>query len=229
MYTLLSGLYKYMFQRDEYCVLILGLDNAGKTTFLEQTKTRFNKNYKGMSLSKITTTVGLNIGTIDVGKTRLMFWDLGGQEELQSLWDKYYAESHGVIYVIDSTDEERLSESKRAFEKMITSEALEGVPILVLANKQDVEPFFSAMNELPTGTKFWSLYVNRTNCIAMTCLSIPDIKTAFSDCINKIGKRDCLTQACSALTGKGVNEGIEWMVKCVVRNIHRPPRKKDIT
>lgn len=31
MYTLLSGLYKYVFQKDEYCVLILGLDNAGKT------------------------------------------------------------------------------------------------------------------------------------------------------------------------------------------------------
>ncbi|XP_036099970.1 ADP-ribosylation factor-related protein 1 isoform X1 [Molossus molossus] len=139
MYTLLSGLYKYVFQKDEYCVLILGLDNAGKTTFLEQSKTRFSKNYKGMSLSKITTTVGLNIGTVDVGKARLMFWDLGGQEELQSLWDKYYAECHGVIYVIDSTDEGRLPESKRAFEKMVTSEALDGVPILVLANKQDVE------------------------------------------------------------------------------------------
>nr|KAF6421683.1 ADP ribosylation factor related protein 1 [Rousettus aegyptiacus] len=61
MYTLLSGLYKYMFRKDEYCVLILGLDNAGKTTFLEQSKTRFNKNYKAMSFSKITTTVGLNI------------------------------------------------------------------------------------------------------------------------------------------------------------------------
>ncbi|GAB1287340.1 ADP-ribosylation factor-related protein 1 [Apodemus speciosus] len=233
MYTLLSGLYKYMFQKDEYCILILGLDNAGKTTFLEQSKTRFNKNYKGMSLSKITTTVGLNIGTVDVGKARLMFWDLGGQEELQSLWDKtgflcivlaalqltlktrltsnseirltlppnYYAECHGVIYVIDSTDEERLSESKEAFEKVVSSEALDGVPILVLANKQDVE----------------------------TCLSIPDIKTAFSDCTCKIGRRDCLTQACSALTGKGVREGIEWMVKCVVRNVHRPPRQRDIT
>lgn len=201
MYTLLSGLYKYMFQKDEYCILILGLDNAGKTTFLEQSKTRFSKNYKGMSLSKITTTVGLNIGTVDVGKVRLMFWDLGGQEELQSLWDKYYAECHGVIYVIDSTDEGRLSESKQAFEKVVTSEALEGVPVLVLANKQDVEP----------------------------CLSIPDIKTAFSDCTCKIGRRDCLTQACSALTGKGVREGIEWMVKCVVRNVHRPPRQRDIT
>jgi len=34
MYTLLSGLYKYVFQKDEYCVLILGLDNAGKTVRL---------------------------------------------------------------------------------------------------------------------------------------------------------------------------------------------------
>ncbi|XP_060926165.1 ADP-ribosylation factor-related protein 1 isoform X1 [Limanda limanda] len=230
MYTLLSGLYKYMFQKDEYCVLILGLDNAGKTTFLEQTKTKFSKNYKGMNLSKITTTVGLNIGTIDMGKARLMFWDLGGQDELQSLWDKcemrqrhpdtntllqtgdkfllkiltqqcYYAESHGIIYVIDSTDEERLTESKEAFEKMINSEVLDGVPLLVLANKQDVA----------------------------NCLSVPDIKTAFSDCAPKIGKRDCLVQPCTALTGDGVNEGIEWMVKCVVRNIHKPPRQKDIT
>uniref|UniRef100_A0A671SJD0 ADP-ribosylation factor-related protein 1 n=1 Tax=Sinocyclocheilus anshuiensis TaxID=1608454 RepID=A0A671SJD0_9TELE len=208
MYTLLSGLYKYMFQKDEYCVLILGLDNAGKTTFLEQTKTKFSKNYKGMNLSKITTTVGLNIGTIDVGKARLMFWDLGGQEELQSLWDKYYAESHGVIYVIDSTDEERLGESKNAFEKMISSEVLEGVPLLVPSH---------------ITTSFWD------NCHLPNCLSVSDIKTAFSDCAPKIGKRDCLVQPCSALSGQGVNDGIEWMVKCVIRNIHRPPRQKDIT
>ncbi|CAN0034896.1 ADP-ribosylation factor-related protein 1 isoform X1 [Lethenteron reissneri] len=201
MYTLLSGLWKYMFKKDEYCVLILGLDNAGKTTFLEQTKTRFSKNYKAMNLSKITTTVGLNIGTIDVGSVRLMFWDLGGQEELQSLWDKYFAECHGVIYLIDSVDEGRLVESRDAFDKMVSSEALEGVPLLVLANKQDMEG----------------------------CLTVPDIKTAFSDSATKIGKRDCLVQPSSALTGDGVNEGIEWMVKCVVRNLHRPPRHKDIT
>uniref|UniRef100_A0A8P4K9T9 ADP-ribosylation factor-related protein 1 n=1 Tax=Dicentrarchus labrax TaxID=13489 RepID=A0A8P4K9T9_DICLA len=204
MYTLLSGLYKYMFQKDEYCVLILGLDNAGKTTFLEQTKTKFSKNYKGMNLSKITTTVGLNIGTIDVGKARLMFWDLGGQEELQSLWDKYYAESHGVIYVIDSTDEERLSESKEAFGECHTA-TLHSVMWMYLCLKQPLKDRFT------------------------NCLSVPDIKTAFSDSAPKIGKRDCLVQPCTALTGDGVNEGIEWMVKCVVRNIHRPPRQKDIT
>lgn len=41
-----------------------------------------------MHPSKITTTVGLNIGKIDVNGIRLNFWDLGGQTELQSLWDK---------------------------------------------------------------------------------------------------------------------------------------------
>ena len=41
-----------------------------------------------MNPSKITTTVGLNIGQIDIQGVRLSFWDLGGQQELQSLWDK---------------------------------------------------------------------------------------------------------------------------------------------
>jgi len=43
MYTLLSGAYKHVFRKDEYCILILGLDDSGKTTFLEQTKIKFSK------------------------------------------------------------------------------------------------------------------------------------------------------------------------------------------
>lgn len=119
MYTLLHGFYKYLTQKDEFCVLILGLDNAGKTvtinlsiticivrlirfkhryllilqTYLECSKAKFKKNYKGINPSKITTTVGLNIGSIDVHRVSLNFWDLGGQTELQSLWDKVYAHS----------------------------------------------------------------------------------------------------------------------------------------
>ncbi|XP_035668134.1 ADP-ribosylation factor-related protein 1-like [Branchiostoma floridae] len=201
MFTLLHGLWKYLFQRDEYCILILGLDNAGKTTFLEQTKIQFTRNYKGMNLNKITSTVGLNVGKIDVGSVRLMFWDLGGQEELQSLWDKYYAESHGVIYMIDSDDRERLPESKLAFDKMLGSESLEGVPLLVVGNKQDIE----------------------------NCMTVADIKDVFNESAPRIGKRDCLVQPVSALQGTGINESIEWIVQCVKRNIHRPPKRSDIT
>ena len=34
MYTLFSGMWKYMVQKDEFSILILGLDNAGKTVSL---------------------------------------------------------------------------------------------------------------------------------------------------------------------------------------------------
>jgi ADP-ribosylation factor related protein 1 len=104
MFTLLYGFYKWLVQKDEFFVVILGLDNAGKTTFLEQLKTKFDRSYKALPPGKITTTVGLNIGKIDYAGVRINFWDLGGQEELQSLWDKYYAECHGIIYVIDASD-----------------------------------------------------------------------------------------------------------------------------
>ncbi|XP_045784435.1 ADP-ribosylation factor-related protein 1 [Maniola jurtina] len=200
MYTLLHGFYKYIVQKDEYFVLILGLDNAGKTTYLEAAKTKYNKKYKAMNPSRITTTVGLNIGKIDVDGVRLNFWDLGGQQELQSLWDKYYAECHGVIYIVDSSDRERVSESKETFDRMIASEHLSGVPLLVLANKQDIPD----------------------------CMGVHTVKPIFNQNAHLIGARDIMLMATSALTGDGVDEGIRWLVDCIKRNsVERPPRNHD--
>ena len=73
MYTLLSGLWKSLTQKDEYFVLILGLDNAGKTTFLESAKAQFTSDYKKVNPAKITATVGLNIGKIDTQGVRYSF------------------------------------------------------------------------------------------------------------------------------------------------------------
>ncbi|KAL1433713.1 hypothetical protein MTO96_012249 [Rhipicephalus appendiculatus] len=190
MFTLLSGLWKYISQRDEYYVLILGLDNAGKTTYLEQTKTKFSKGYKALNPHKITTTVGLNIGKIDIHGIRLNFWDLGGQDSLQSLWDKYYAESHAVIYVVDSSN---------ASPKMVGNDALHGVPILMVANKQDISG----------------------------CYSAAEIRQLFRESSHLIGRRDCHLIGASALHGEGINEGIEWITQCVKRNILRPPRTSE--
>jgi len=68
----------------------------------------------------------------------LNFWDIGGQEELQALWDKYFAECHAIIYTVDSNDRERVQESKKSFDIVIKNENLKGVPLLLLANKQDL-------------------------------------------------------------------------------------------
>jgi ADP-ribosylation factor related protein 1 len=44
-------------------------------------------------------------------KAKVLVWDLGGQEALRTLWDKYFEEAHGLIYVIDCADKERIKES----------------------------------------------------------------------------------------------------------------------
>ena len=120
------------------------------------------------------------------------------QQELQSLWDKYYAECHGIIYMIDSTDQERLEESWIAFDKMIQNEQLLGLPLLVACNKQDLND----------------------------CMTVPEIKKEFNKSAAKIGVRNCMATATSALTGEGVHEGINWMKECVEANSNKRPPKE---
>ncbi|XP_053213873.1 ADP-ribosylation factor-related protein 1-like [Panonychus citri] len=200
MFSLFYGLWKYLFKKDEFYVLILGLDNAGKTTFLEQTKIKFNRGYKGVNLNKITTTVGLNIGKIEYKGIVMNFWDLGGQHELQSLWDKYYSESHGIIYIIDSADIERVDESKEAFDNMIANEHLAGIPLLIVANKQDIPE----------------------------ALSLDRIKTIFKSTDPKIGQRDVQSISVSALNSQGISESIDWITNCIKCNSEsRPPHNAD--
>eukprot|EP01137_Pigoraptor_chileana_P004541 Opistho-2@2681 len=200
MFTLFSGFWQYVTRKDEYYVLILGLDNAGKTTLLEQLKHFYNPKYKGIPLEKITTTVGLNVAKVDAKKACLIFWDLGGQIELHSLWDKYYSEAHGVMYVIDSTDPARFEASRSAFESMVQHPYLEGVPLLILANKQDVS----------------------------TALTVQDIKDVFNASSRLVGQRDCKVQPVCAITGEGLASGMTWLLDGMIKNISRPPKLREV-
>lgn len=88
-----------------------------------------------------------------------------GQRDIRSIWPKYYSECHAVCFVIDSTDKERIEECWKVFgtvgpgaataqmsgplmsvylrvritEEVVTDHRVDGVPTLVLANKQDAE------------------------------------------------------------------------------------------
>ncbi|KAL1920418.1 uncharacterized protein VTP21DRAFT_795 [Calcarisporiella thermophila] len=195
MYTLFRGLYKYLTRREEYYVIILGLDNAGKTTLLERIKSLY-LGVPGLPPEKIAPTVGLNIGKIDISRARLNFWDLGGQQELHSIWEKYYSECHAIVFVVDSTDKARIEECKNTFEKIITNEEVEGVPVLMLANKQD----------LPSA------------------LRVEEIKEIFNKIALKLGARDSRVLAVSALEGNGVKDAVEWLFVRIQRNrLNRSP------
>uniref|UniRef100_A0AAZ3QP50 ADP-ribosylation factor-like 8 n=1 Tax=Oncorhynchus tshawytscha TaxID=74940 RepID=A0AAZ3QP50_ONCTS len=102
------------FCNQEHKVIIVGLDNAGKTTILYQ----FLMN----EVVHTSPTIGSNVEEIVVKNTHFLMWDIGGQESLRSSWNTYYSNTEFIILVVDSTDRERLVISKEELYKMLAHE-----------------------------------------------------------------------------------------------------------
>ena len=66
-------------------------------------------------------------------------YDLGGSRSFRGIWPKYYHEVHGFIFVVDSSDPSRLSECSSVLQGMLDHQQVRGKPILLLANKSDME------------------------------------------------------------------------------------------
>lgn len=181
MFSLFYGLWSYMFSKTEFHVLILGIDKAGKTTLLEKVKSQYS-NLEGLPPDRIVPTVGLNIGRVEVSNTKLVFWDLGGQSGLRSIWEKYYDEAHAVIYVVDAASPGRFEESKSALEKVLQHEDLQGAPLLILANKQDLQE----------------------------AVSIDELARYLD--LKKLDERLYTYQAVSGFDGLGIKESVNWLV-----------------
>ncbi|NXD02650.1 ARL14 protein, partial [Certhia familiaris] len=112
-------------------ILMLGLDSAGKSTLL------YKLRYKDAFLTM--PTIGFNVDMIETGKDfTLTFWDVGGQKKMREFWSNFLEGTDGLLYVVDSSDKHRLEESRREFELILKNESMKNVPVVVLANKQDL-------------------------------------------------------------------------------------------
>ncbi|XP_048848815.1 ADP-ribosylation factor-like 4ab [Brienomyrus brachyistius] len=142
-------------------IVILGLDCAGKTTVLY--RLRFNEFVntvptKGFNTEKIKVSVGSSRAAA------FHFWDVGGQEKLRPLWRSYTRCADGIVFVVDSVDVERMEEAKTELHKITRAAENQGVPVLVVANKQDLRSALPlpevakllALSELGTATP-WHL------------------------------------------------------------------------
>ena len=66
-------------------------------------------------------------------------WDIGGQDKVRQLWHHYYENCDGLVYLIDSADLARVDESIEEMQKILLNDNIKGnIPILILANKQDI-------------------------------------------------------------------------------------------
>ncbi|KAJ3276991.1 ADP-ribosylation factor-like protein 2 [Terramyces sp. JEL0728] len=128
---LLTILKKLKEKEKQVRILILGLDNAGKTTIL--------KRINGEDITQISPTLGFNIKTLEHKGYQINFWDVGGQSSIRSYWRNYFEQTDGLIWVVDSADRhDRMELCKKELHSLLQEERLAGATLLIYANKQDL-------------------------------------------------------------------------------------------
>ena len=126
----ISKLFDSMFGKKEMRILMLGLDAAGKTTILYKLKL-------GEVVSSVPT-IGFNVETVEYKNIKFTVWDVGGQDKIRLLWRHYYQNTQGLIFVVDSSDKERVELAREELQRMLGEEELRDAVLLVFANKQDL-------------------------------------------------------------------------------------------
>jgi len=122
--------------RNEECnVIIVGLDNGGKTTIIN-----WLQSSKGNDdAEQVAPTIGFKVESFSRNRLNFTAFDMSGQGKYRNMWEKQYSEVHAVIFVIDATDHMRLCVAKDELEMLLENNAIQStmVPILFLANKMD--------------------------------------------------------------------------------------------
>ncbi|KAM0482325.1 hypothetical protein ACHAPX_002841 [Trichoderma viride] len=128
---MLSILRKARLKDKEMRILMLGLDNAGKTTIV--------KKIMGEDVNTVSPTLGFIIKTIEYQGYKLNIWDVGGQKTLRSYWRNYFEKTDALIWVVDTTDRLRIDDCREELHGLLEEERLAGACLLIFANKTDVD------------------------------------------------------------------------------------------
>lgn len=120
---------------------ILGLQNAGKTTLVNILST-------GDFTEDRIPTVGFNMRRVQKGGVTLKMWDLGGQPRFRTMWERYCRGVSAVVFVIDAADEERFETARIELQDILSRPALNGIPVLILANKSDLPGAVKDVDEI---------------------------------------------------------------------------------
>ncbi|KAL9119676.1 MAG: hypothetical protein Q9187_003769 [Circinaria calcarea] len=128
---MLSVLRKARLKDKEMRILMLGLDNAGKTTIV--------KKIMNEDVNTVSPTLGFIIKTIDYDGYKLnILGDVGGQKTLRSYWRNYFEKTDALIWVVDATDRLRMEDCREELSGLLLEERLMGASLLVFSNKTDV-------------------------------------------------------------------------------------------
>ncbi|KAM4602028.1 ADP-ribosylation factor-like protein 13B isoform 2-T2 [Polymixia lowei] len=170
-------------------LVMVGLDNAGKTATV--------RGIQGESPQDVAPTVGFSKVDLKQGKFEVTIFDLGGGKRIRGIWKNYYSESYGVVFVVDSSDVQRIQETRETMAEVLQHPRIAGKPVLVLANKQDREGALAEADIIENLSL--EKLVNENKCL-------------------------CQIEPCSAVLGygkkvdKSIKNGLNWLLSNIAKD-----------
>ena len=137
---------------------------------------------------------GFNVEPISVDGTRFVCWDVGGQQKIRALWrsqpvlSQFFSGAAALVFVVDAADpsKDRHATARYELHDILASIApLEGVPVVVMANKQDKDGARSA------------------HAVAQE-MGVATLRS-----------HQCHVQPCSAVDGQGLREAFIWICQAL--------------
>jgi ADP-ribosylation factor-like protein 8 len=144
----------------EMDITMIGLQNAGKTSLLRVLA-------GGEFTLDSIPTVGFNMKRVQKGHVTLKCWDLGGQPRFRSMWERYCRGVNAIVFIVDSADTEALPIAKDELHLLLEKPVLEGIPLLVLGNKSDLEEKLS-VDELIDALDLKSISHREVSCYGIS-------------------------------------------------------------
>ncbi|KAM3585493.1 uncharacterized protein V6R79_019010 [Siganus canaliculatus] len=170
-------------------LVMVGLDNAGKTATV--------RGIQGDNPKDVAPTVGFSKVDLKQGKFEVTIFDLGGGKRIRGIWKNYYSESHGVVFVVDSSDVQRIQETRETMAEVLQHPRIAGKPVLVLANKQDQDGALAEADIIENLSL--EKLVNENKCL-------------------------CQIEPCSAVLGygkkvdKSIKKGLKWLLNNIAKD-----------
>lgn len=174
----LSALAEWLgMKKKEANVVVVGLDNSGKTTIITKLKPAESQS------QDIVPTIGFNVEKFQTKALSFTAFDMSGQGRYRNLWEHYYKECHGIIFVLDSSDKIRMTVAKDELNMLLSHNDIGNrrIPILLFANKMDARDALSSVK----------------------CSSMLELE--------RIRDKPWHICASNALTGEGLEEGVSWL------------------